>query len=166
MSSSSKTYIFYEGWKEEPKSQWQYCGDPTVPDCNVNSVGHCFAPPLRWTTTAYSAKQAAFFVRSSETSASRRDGLGVWWDRKVHDTPAPIGADLTIYYAIELLCDTPKMILCTTRTEALERMARIESWECGRSCIGHHRITPMTLAEVKRSRVRWAWWTVEGAEDE
>ena len=164
--NSATTYIFYEGWKEEPKSQWQYCGDPIVPDCNVNQDGYCYAPPFRWTARAYSAKQGAFFVRNSETSESRADGLGVWWDRSIHDTPAPLAADLTIYYAVEMLCDTPKMTLCATRPEALEHMAELDSWECGGGCIGRHSITPMTLAEAKRSSVRWAWWTGEGAEND
>ena len=166
MANPAKTYIFYEGWNGEPKSQWQRDGDPIVPGCNVNSDGLCFAPPIRWTARAYSAKQGAFFVRNSETSASRGDGLGICWDREVHDTPAPLSADLTVYYALEMLCNTPKMILCSTRAEALERMARIESWECGGRCIGRHVITPMTLAEAKRSSVRWARWTMEDREDD
>lgn len=65
MSNSAKTYIFYEGRNGEPKSQWQYMGDPIVPGCNVNHDGYCYAPPLRWAARAYSAKQGAFFVRNS-----------------------------------------------------------------------------------------------------
>ena len=155
---STTTYIFYEGWNGEPKSQWQYRNKPRVPGCIVDHLGHCYAPRFRWVVRALSVKQAAYLVHNSETSASRGDGLGICWDREVHDTPAPLSADLTVYYALEALCRTPTMTLWTTRDEALRVKARLDGSECGGGCCRHHVITPMTLAEARRSSARWAWW--------
>jgi len=164
--NSAKTYIFYEGWNGEPKSQWQYWNKPKVPGCIVNYIGNCYAPEFRWVAAAYSVNQGALMVHNSETSASRGDGLGIWWDREVHKTPPPLGADPTIYYALVAHCRTPTMTLWATREEALRCKARLDQSGCGGCCYRDHVITPMKLAEAERSSPRWAWWTKEFGDDD
>ena len=78
---------------------------------------------------------------------------------------ATLSADLTVYYALEALCRTPTMTLWTTRDEALREKAQLDQYRCGGGCNRNHVITPMTLAEAKRSSARWAWWTSQCGEE-
>ena len=163
---STKTYVLYEGWNGEPKNHWQYWNKPIVPGCVVNYIGNCYAPEFRWVAAAFSVNQGALMVHNSETTSSRGDDLGIWWDREVHDWPPPLGADPTIYYALVAHCRTPTMTLWATREDALRGKALLDETGCGGDCCRDHVITPMTLAEAERSSPRWAWWTKEFGDDD